>query len=255
MKIAICTPTHSDVKAWFAHDLAHLVGYYCCAPYKEGSSIRLVMTQSSILPSGRHDLVKSALNFDATHVLWLDSDMRFPQNTLHRLLQHDKDMVLANYVTRKMPIVPVCQDLERKRVDSRGKTGIEEIYHGGLGVCLMKAEILRKMEPPYFMFGYTPSGKFVGEDVYFIHKARGLGYQLWVDHDLSNEVSHIGDYEYDMQTLPDWEFESQARGHIADEFSHRGPGTGNGDGTVNGPVDADMGPGVGLPGDSIRPAV
>lgn len=255
MKIAVCIPTHSDIKAWFGHDLAHLVGYYCCAPYKEGSSIRLIMTQSSILPSARHDLVKSALSFDATHILWLDADMRFPKDTLHRLLAHDKDMVLANYVTRKMPIVPVCQDLERKRVDSRNKTGLEEIYHGGLGVCLMKTDVIKKMEPPYFMFGFTPSGKFVGEDVYFMHKARGLGYQLWVDHDLSNEVSHLGDYEYDMQTLPDWEFESLSRPPIAEEFGNRGAGTGNGNGADPGPHNGNVGAGVGLPGDSVRPAV
>lgn len=251
MKIAVCVPSHNEVKAWFSFDLAYMVGYFCSNPYEAGSSLRLIFNQSSILPSGRHDLVKSAMEFGATHILWLDSDMRFPKDTLHRLLAHDKDIVAANYTTRRLPIVPVAQDLDRNRIDSRGRSGLQEVYHCGLGVCLMKTVVIEAMDAPYFMFGYLPSGKFVGEDVYFLHKARGLGFKVWIDHDLTNGdpneqrpgVEHLGEYAYDMGTLPVW------------DFGDNRPGPGERDGSATRPGDRDVGAGVGLPSHSNGSAV
>ena len=35
-----------------------------------------------------------------------------------------------------------------------------------------------------------------GEDVYFCTMARVHGFEVWVDHDLSKEVTHIGQFEY-----------------------------------------------------------
>ena len=44
-----------------------------------------------------------ALAVDATHILWLDSDMRFPADTLGRLLARNRDIVGANYCARRFP--------------------------------------------------------------------------------------------------------------------------------------------------------
>ena len=249
MRIAVCVPTHNELKAWFAFDLVMMTGYFCCNPYQDKASLRVIFNSSSILPSGRQDLVNSAMKFEASHILFLDSDMRFPQETLHMLLKHDVDIVAANYTTRKLPLVPVSQDLNRSRIDSRGKTGLQEIYHCGLGVSLIKTEVFKKMEKPYFMFGYVPeTDKWVGEDVYFLHKARALGFKVWIDHDLTlgtkdgkgrPGVSHIGEYEYDMETLPVWD--------IGDHRARAG----NGNGAAPGPAIRDVGSGVGLPGNHV----
>jgi len=44
---------------------------------------------------------------------------------------------------------------------------------------------------------YLPSGgMYVGEDIYFCKLAQAHGFKVWVDHDLSKDVKHIGKMEF-----------------------------------------------------------
>lgn len=237
MKIAISVPTYGACNATFTYSLAMMIGRVCSDPPVPNMAVSNNIMIGSILPSVRHDLIMAAKKQSATHMLWLDSDMEFPPDTLHRLMKHDKEIVAANYVTRKLPIIPVSQDLNSQRVNSNGKTGLQEVRHCGLGVCLVDMKVIEAMEPPYFMFGYTKSGKFVGEDVFFLHRARNNGTKVYIDHDLSNEVAHIGEYRYDMESCPAVE-----HAPLGDNWAR----TGNGPGADPRPGNRDVGADVGL---------
>jgi hypothetical protein len=44
---------------------------------------------------------------------------------------------------------------------------------------------------PYFDW-VTGKKSFIGEDVYFFNRVRQCGFSVYVDHDLSKEIYHIG---------------------------------------------------------------
>lgn len=165
--------------------------------YKE-HQISLITLESSMLSSSREKIVRQALkNKEYTHLMWVDSDMKVPMDTIHRLLAHDKDFVAANCTTRKPPIEPVAHGLDGKRMYSVGKKGLEEAQHVGLAVALVKLEPLKRLRPPLFLMDWIPDiDDYCGEDVYFTQKLRELGISLWVDHEVSLGVDHVGSRAY-----------------------------------------------------------
>jgi GT2 family glycosyltransferase len=153
----------------------------------------------------REKLALEAIKEGADYILWVDADMRFPKNTIERLLKHDKDIVGVNATTRSIPVKATAKmlkiDLEEKTnewipVSSKNKTGIERVTSIGCGVMLVKREVFEKMERPWFWFENLKNHKLLGEDVYFCVKAHDFGFETWVDHDLSNEIGHVGSYTY-----------------------------------------------------------
>src|SRR5687768_2204965 len=69
------------------------------------SSIELALlnTRHSILSHARNVLARDALQRGCDWLLWIDSDMRFPPDTLARLLAHGEAMVGADYPRRVEP--------------------------------------------------------------------------------------------------------------------------------------------------------
>lgn len=161
--------------------------------------VSLITIEGSMLCEQRERIVRQALRVkELTHLLFVDSDMKFPMNTIHRLLAHDKDFVAANCTTRREPVQAVAHDLAGERLLSVGKKGLQEVQHVGLAVALLRLEPLKRLRPPLFLMDWVPDLKtYSGEDVYFTQKLRELGMQIWVDHDLSLEVGHVGTKVYD----------------------------------------------------------
>jgi hypothetical protein len=136
----------------------------------------------------------------AEYILWVDSDMRFPKNTLERLLAHGKQIVGVNAVTRRKPVLPTAinfhQDKEIfEKIESRGKKGIEAVTAVGFGVVLTHKSVFDAMPQPWFDVVWGAGG-LIGEDVHFCVKALDHGIQTFVDHELSLEIGHIGTHEY-----------------------------------------------------------
>ena len=65
----------------------------CCALAPLEATV--LNAKSSIVAEARNDGVDLARQFGADFLLFLDSDMVFPSNTLHRLLAHGRDIVGA----------------------------------------------------------------------------------------------------------------------------------------------------------------
>src|SRR5689334_19338639 len=84
LKVAICTPCQDMIHATFAMDVSLLLSHSVQA----GVKCAMYQNRGTILPMQRAELVQVALNHDATHVLFVDSDMRFPKDALIRLLEH-----------------------------------------------------------------------------------------------------------------------------------------------------------------------
>jgi hypothetical protein len=167
-------------------------------PTYENISMSYNMVSTSLLHQSRQLLVEKALiETHATHILFVDTDQTFPADTVHRLAAHGKMVVGANIVQRKIPMVPCAIGLDGKRLWTKpDSTGLEEVGMLGTGLVLINTKVFKALEAPFFLQPFDEKFGFVGEDTYFCNKLREAGIKLWVDHDLSKEVGHLGQFEY-----------------------------------------------------------
>jgi hypothetical protein len=213
-KIAIALPTHDRVPATFMYHLASLCAYTVAA-LPEHVSFGINMVAGTYIHKARQDLADEILAQGATHVLWLDTDMTFPRESLVHLLQRNVDMVGINYATRTVPsqhvaIKTVGAGPEgAKLVTDVNSEGLEKVEAVGFGMVLMKTRIFNKLpdpvQDPWFWYEWIPERKaHMGEDVYFCRVVRDAGFDIYVDHDLSKLCGHTGDFEYKVQHLDEW---------------------------------------------------
>ena len=201
IKVVICFPTRGDCKAGFTLDLARLVNL----TVRSRPDIRIALLNAGglLLHDLRSLMAKQALEGGADYLFWLDDDMRFPPDSLIRLLGHDRDIVGANYITRNLPPRPTAlhQDESGEKfwhvASPEGVLEPEEVSALGFGCLLMHARVFENLPQPWFSMPYHPGkGTHVGEDVYFCANARGAGFSTFCDHALSREIGHIGAFEY-----------------------------------------------------------
>ncbi|HEY6028335.1 MAG TPA: hypothetical protein VIV09_15670, partial [Pseudolabrys sp.] len=105
MKIGIVSPARDMVHTGYAFDLANMIGFTCAT--RPDITIGSYVSLGTMIFDQRIKLVREAMEEGCDYILWLDTDMRFPKDTLIRLLAHDRDIVAANYVTRQIPPEPV----------------------------------------------------------------------------------------------------------------------------------------------------
>jgi hypothetical protein len=185
----------------FAFDLAKLCAYEGVTRCAKGGSLMIYQVPGTLIFNQRERLAEEALKDGADAILWVDSDMRFPKDALEILLSRDLPIVGVNATTRRFPVKPTALDIDPEtndlvKVNSKGKTGLEQVMGVGFGMVLIKKEVFLAAQKPWFWFEQTDKGGTIGEDIYFCAKAFDVGYQTVIDHDLSMHIRHIGTYEY-----------------------------------------------------------
>lgn len=196
-KIAICVPAHDQAPTLWAYDFARLMLRVGSVLADKIESVALYVQTGTYLHVARQDLAEAALLNGADYILWLDSDARFPADALERLLETGQDIVGCNYSNRGIPPSPTAVDLAgNKFVTLPESTGLEEVKVMGFGCLLTSKRVFAAIEHPWFALEWNEDGRNVGEDVYFLRKAREAGYRAYVDQDLSQEIGHIGTIEY-----------------------------------------------------------
>jgi len=197
--IAVCTPARDMVHTMFTYDLVNMVANHTL---NTNDAISLKISQGTLIANQRAELCLDAMREKCTHVLFIDSDMRFPHDMIERLLQHDLDIVATNCARRRMPTGPTAQiykdNGERELVYTMPEsTGLQEVGSVGMGVMLIKANVFAKLAEPWFETPWRHDKRgYIGEDVFFCKKAREAGFKIWIDHDVSKEIGHIGMFEF-----------------------------------------------------------
>jgi hypothetical protein len=153
--------------------------------------------QSSLSASRQHHL-DEALKGGYSHIFMLDDDQDFPPDTLIRLVSHRKPVVFPNICQKKPDAISgVVLDFDGKRIDSRGRTGIEQVGTGTLACTLIDLDCIRPIPRPHFPVAWNEAAqRYQGEDHALFDRMRAHGVEFWMDNDLSQEVYHIGDYPY-----------------------------------------------------------
>jgi hypothetical protein len=228
--IAILIPSHDMCSVLFAYDLAKMMAF--TTHYMHGQvDMTIHLCPGTYIHKARQELIVEAIQAGADYALWLDSDMRFPKESLVRLATHmsndpEKKMIGINYSTRGIPpkfvaIKRVTQfDEEGALIHGRAldtwddSEGLEEVEGIGFGLVLMNLEIVEDFptDEPWFFYEWSEkTGKLhVGEDIWFCMKVRERGHTIYVDHDLSKECAHVGTMEYHLEHAQDQELTRRA---------------------------------------------
>ncbi|GAA0545674.1 glycosyltransferase involved in cell wall biosynthesis [Rhizomicrobium palustre] len=184
-KIAVAYPSGDMVHADFALALAGM----CLSVHP--LDVTIINTKSSIVAEARNMAVENAREAGADYLLFLDSDMIFPQTTLYQLLVHQRDIVGAVYTKRVAPYDLLGTMLP----DAAAPTpeGLVEMLRLPTGCLLIKMSVFDVLPRPWFRFLVDEeNGGLLGEDYVFCDMARAAGYRLWADFSLSQQLGHIG---------------------------------------------------------------
>lgn len=186
------TMVHADFAVSLASVLAYTAG-------QTKHQVLLANEKSSLVATARNNLVRRALEWGADAVLFLDSDMTFPSDTLDRLWNHHR-MVVGATANRRAPPYTTVGDFPVP--PHPGQTGL--LAATMLPVCcaMINTAVFEKVQAPWFRETYdeadrsesNPDG-VVGEDVNFCRSARKAGIEFWCDLDLTFDPSmaHIGE--------------------------------------------------------------
>jgi GT2 family glycosyltransferase len=134
----------------------------------------------------RSDVAK---DMEGDWLLFLDSDMEFPPDTLNRLLSHNKDIV-GGLCFRKVP--PFNPTLYKKRkfkddymfVSEWPENQLIEVDATGCACLLIRRDVLEAIPDPIF------EDAAVSEDMNFCKKAQKAGFKIYVDTGL--KIGHVG---------------------------------------------------------------
>lgn len=189
MKTLIATPCMNMVSAPFAQSLATLnkVGE-CYVSFIVGS----------LIYDARNTLAKQALAVGADYILWFDSDMLIPADTMQKMIKHmeeGKDIVTGLYFRREPKYNPVLFKT-LKEVD--GKCVFEnydeypselfEVEGCGFGCVMMRTSILQEIANRFGNWFEPMAG--AGEDLAFCIRARKSGYRIFCDPSI--KLGHYG---------------------------------------------------------------
>ena len=179
-----------------------MVGHFCTSQvFHECTeqSIEFYGIEGSGVSAARETFIDKMIEGDYTHLLMIDEDMMFPRDGLHQLLRRRQHLVGANYRKRVPPGDWLAISADRKgRVETTAdKTGLESVNYTGFGFFLLSREALEKVKAPRFLLRWVEeTNGYTTEDAVFFEKAHEAGLDVYIDHDLSKQIAHLGQMDY-----------------------------------------------------------
>ena len=124
------------------------------------------------------------------YFMFIDQDMVLHPDLFDvlksKMDKHNIDIVSAHYIRKRgnLPVwtaVKYFTEWNQKWKFKRGD--LLEVVTTGAGALLVKGEVLRKIDPPWFKTK-SDAKTFFGEDAYFCQLCRDNGYKVWVATDV-----------------------------------------------------------------------
>ena len=199
-KTLIAVPSHEMVHARFTEALMNL---------EKPAGTGFAMVTNTLIYTARNLIAQNAVNAGFDQVLWIDSDMVFPSDTLIRLsadIDEGRDIVSALCFTRRENSVPCIQSDLTWEVKPDGwvntnadiyldypRDQVFEVAGCGFGCVMTSAALLKKMIDKYGAPFYPLMG--MGEDTTFCFRARQDGEKIYCDSRI--KIGHIGSKVFD----------------------------------------------------------
>jgi hypothetical protein len=206
LNIVVVVPSGTHWLADFATSLISMMGYFMNTPVPgmKTHEFRVINIKGSILPTSRLNGLKAAKSLEATHLLYVDSDHTFPPDMLHKLLRWKKDCMTVNCTTKSIPSTTTARSFNPDNAqgnivysDENMKGTISRVWRIGTGVMLLSAKAYNQIPHNAFSMPYMPDADvYQGEDWSLCEALNTAGVPIYVDHGLSREVGHIGNFTY-----------------------------------------------------------
>lgn len=205
-KVGVGVPSHGPLHPDFGLCLNNLSLELMRRPI-EGygqTQLKILNRRASLLPKLRQEIVSQAIKGGLEWLLFIDSDQTFPSTILHQLVRHKQPVVACNIATKSIPASPTAR---KEPIDGwaggqpvytfETSKGLEKVWRVGCGVMLLRLDIFKAIKKPWFQIVYREeTDDFAGEDWYLCEKLEAAGIPIYIDHDASWEIGHIGDYTY-----------------------------------------------------------
>ena len=205
MKILVAIPCMGTLPVAFVQSLIRL--------NHSEADINVRFLSGSLVYDARNLISLEAIRDGYDYVLWLDSDMTFEPDILHRLLADTSmmshrpvNMITGVYVKRTMPTLPVLYDVIEP--PEKGKRNIHEYINYpvdslfpvegcGFGCVLTAVPLLKKVWDAYGpAFNPLP---WASEDISFCYRVNQLNESIYCDSKV--QCGHIGTFLYTPQLL------------------------------------------------------
>lgn len=168
---------------------------------------RLHNKKGSILAYMRQKMVEDAIQGEATHLLFIDSDQMFPRDAAHRLLSRGKQVIGCNVATKMLPSSPTARAKDptgKQRYlpvyTTESSPAVEKVWRLGTGILLLDLNVFKRPELKgghWFDQRWNEELKaYDGEDWGLGDALEAAGVSIWVDHELSREIGHVGNLTY-----------------------------------------------------------
>ena len=196
--LVIAIPTAGMVRMSFAYSLAGLISATAARgmPTRPEATLTVCMdiVESSVIHTNREQLVKRAIDAGKSHLMFLDDDMTFEPQVLEIMLGRRQSVVCTNYLIKTATPEFVAVGLDGKRVPTREEsTGLQPIAYSGFGCSLFELDVFKKTPQPWFLPKFIPeSSSYTTEDNPCYERIREAGFPVYLDHDASKLLSHIG---------------------------------------------------------------
>ena len=210
VRLMLCLPSTGDWKADFGISLTQMCVYMSSTLFEHAEEREIVVNdkRTSMIATSREECLQDAVARECTHALFIDCDQAFPPDTAHQLMRWRKPVVAANIAVKAIPSFP---NSRAKGPTPFGvpvttdpwKRGLEQVWRVGTGIMLIDCAILPKLGHGLFGSPWIAEvGRYQGEDWTFCQKCEEAGIPIFVDHDLSRSVTHVGNFAYGHQHIP-----------------------------------------------------
>lgn len=158
-------------------------------PYitNEHHTVECNLVHNTLIHNARNAMAKNVLEKDCDYLFFIDSDMVLPNDTLKRLVEHDKDIVSGMYFHKKPPFAPVVYSKNEKGtfdvIMDYPKDQLIEVDGVGMGICLIKRGVFEKLGDKCFdvLPASDENPVINGEDFAFCYRAKRAGFKIYVD--------------------------------------------------------------------------
>lgn len=198
MKTLIAVPCFDMVHTDFMQSLIAL---------EKPADTSFTVVKNTLINVARNVIATNAVKAGFDRIMWFDSDMKFPPDTLLKLtadMDQGLDFVSGLYFTRKTPIKPVVYDeLSWMRTDEgvdvragnyyEYPEGLVECAGVGFGCCLTSVDLIKRVGDK-FGLPFAPL-QGLGEDLSFCWRVIQIGAKMHIDTRV--KCGHIGQMVFD----------------------------------------------------------
>lgn len=187
---------------------------------RQGIGLELItVVNDSIVHHMRSNLANFFYhNTDATHLLWVDSDIGFTSADVIKLIELKTEFAAATYPKKVLPIRYTCDLPPEGIIWNQDRTAIE-VAHVGCGFQLLARSAFERIQKTFPELKYSPrsesrrlseaelvdsyhyydtyknkEGVLVGEDYAFCNRFRQAGGTIWLRPDIA--LHHVGSHVF-----------------------------------------------------------